>query len=54
LESGDKNTKFFQAFSKGRKNVNTISWLKDSAGNMEKTFEGFSSLGKITSKTFSK
>jgi hypothetical protein len=46
LESGDENTKFFQDFSKGRRNVNTIWQLKDSAGNMENTFEGMSSLGK--------
>jgi hypothetical protein len=46
LESGDENTKFFQAFAKGRKNINTIWQLKDSAGNLETTFEGMSKLGK--------
>jgi hypothetical protein len=46
LESGDENTKFFQAFAKGRKNINTIWQLKDQAGNLETTFEGMSKLGK--------
>jgi hypothetical protein len=46
LESGDENTKFFQAYAKGRKNVNTIWHLKDQYGNLETSFEGMSLLGK--------
>jgi hypothetical protein len=46
LASGDENTKFFQAFAKGRRNVNTIWQLKDLEGNLENTFEGMSRLGK--------
>jgi hypothetical protein len=46
LESGEENTKFFQAYSKGRKHINTIWHLKDQAGNLETTFEGMSKLGK--------
>lgn len=46
LESGDENTKFFQAYAKGRKNVNTIWYLKDQDGNLETSFEGLSLLGK--------
>jgi hypothetical protein len=32
LQNGDKNTKFFQAYAKGRKMENTIWSLKDSSG----------------------
>jgi hypothetical protein len=46
LESGDENTKFFQAYAKGRKNVNTIWHLKDQDGNLETSFEGMSLQGK--------
>jgi hypothetical protein len=46
LASGDENTKFFQAFSKGRRCANTIWHLKDRDGNQENTFEGMSRLGK--------
>jgi hypothetical protein len=46
LTSGDENTKFFQAFAKGRKCANTIWQLKDQDGNQENTFEGMSRLGK--------
>jgi hypothetical protein len=46
LESGDENTKFFQAYAKGRKNVNTIWHLKDQDKNLETSFEGMSTQGK--------
>ena len=50
LESGDENTKFLQAYAKGRKNVNTIWHLKDQDENMETSFEGMSTQGKTTSR----
>jgi len=40
LESGDENTKLFQAYTKGIKIVNTIWHLKYQDVNMETTFEG--------------
>jgi hypothetical protein len=46
LKSGDENTKFFQAYAKGRKCSNTIWHLKDQDGNQENTFEGMSRIGK--------
>ena len=45
LESGDKNTKFFHAFAKGRKAANTVWILVDDLGNTQDTFDGMASLG---------
>jgi hypothetical protein len=47
LASGDENTKFFQAFAKYRRCVNTIWHLRDQEGNVENSFEGMERLGKI-------
>jgi hypothetical protein len=44
--SGDENTKFFQAFAKGRRCANTIWHLRDQEGNLENSFEGMARLGK--------
>jgi hypothetical protein len=46
MKSGDENTKFFQAYAKGRKCSNTIWHLKDQDGIREHTFEGMSRIGK--------
>jgi hypothetical protein len=46
LKSGDGNTKLFQAYEKGRKNVNIVWHLKDHDGNMESSFKGMPLLGK--------
>jgi hypothetical protein len=46
LEKGDENTKFFQAYAKGRKAENTIWSLKDQEGRPCTTFEGLANLGK--------
>jgi len=45
LESGDENTKFFQAYAKGRKCVNTIWKLENQEGSMETSFEGMAKIG---------
>ena len=45
LESGDENTKLFQAFTKGRKSQNTISKLKNENNEVITSFEGLASLG---------
>lgn len=45
LEKGDDNTKFFQAYAKGRKSANTIWHLKDEEGREVSSFEGLSQLG---------
>ena len=39
LEVGDKNTKFFHRFSSHRKNINTIFEIRNSQGNMVRSFE---------------
>jgi hypothetical protein len=39
LRSGDENTKFFQAFAKGRRMENTIWSLNDSEGNKASSFQ---------------
>ena len=46
LESGDENTKFFQAYAKGRKCTNAIWKLKYHDGKKEHTFEGMARIGK--------
>jgi hypothetical protein len=46
LENGDENTKFFQAYAKGRREENTIWSLKDQEGRSITSFEGLASLGK--------
>jgi hypothetical protein len=40
LESRDENTKFFQAYAKGRRCENTIWSLEDQHEVVENTFEG--------------
>jgi hypothetical protein len=47
LENEDENTKFIQAYSKGRKVDNTIWSLKDQEGKSVTSFEGPASMGKI-------
>jgi hypothetical protein len=45
LTCGDENTKFFQAFAKGRKMANTIWGLKKRDGEVVNTFEGLVAMG---------
>jgi len=45
LECGDENTKFFQAYAKGRKCANTIWKLEDPDGRVENSFEGMARIG---------
>ena len=45
LSCGDENTKFFQAFARGRKIVNTIWDLRDWVGEEVSSFEGLAKLG---------
>ena len=45
MKSGDENTKFFQAYAKGKKCSNSIWQLKDHDGKKEHTFEGMSRIG---------
>ena len=45
LSCGDENTKYFQAFSIGRKMANTIWSLRDRAGEEVSSFEGLAKLG---------
>jgi phosphoribosylformylglycinamidine (FGAM) synthase-like amidotransferase family enzyme len=45
LESGDENTKFFQAYPKGRRSTNTIWSLEDQHGVVESTFERMARIG---------
>jgi hypothetical protein len=47
MEKGDKNTKFFQAYAKGRKLSNTIWSMKNSQAQEVFTFEELARLGKI-------
>ena len=48
MASGDDNTKFFQAFAKGRKQQNTIWDLNNARNERVSTFEGLDE----TSKSF--
>jgi hypothetical protein len=45
LHSGDENTKFFQAYAKGRKLANTIWGLKDPSGQQLTSFKDLAQLG---------
>ena len=45
LKIGDENTKFFQAYARGRKVANTIWDMKDESGEMVSSFEGLEKLG---------
>jgi hypothetical protein len=45
LSCGDENTKFFQAYAKGRKLANTIWGLRKREGEVVTSFEGLASLG---------
>ena len=46
MECGDDNTKFFQAFAKGRKQQNTILELKNENNETTNTFEDLAEIGK--------
>jgi hypothetical protein len=46
LAKGDDNTKFFQAYAKGRKTNNTIWHLKDKEGREVSSFEGLAQMGR--------
>ena len=46
MECGDDNTKFFQAFAKGRKQQNTIWELKNENDEIVNTFEELAEIGK--------
>ena len=46
MESGDDNTKFFQAFAKGRKQQNTIWELKKENNETANTFEDLAKTGR--------
>ena len=45
LECGDEITKFFHAYARGRKAVNTVWSLKDDQGSTHDIFEGVASMG---------
>lgn len=45
LHNRDENTKFFQAYAKGRKLANTIWGLKDQSGRQLSSFEDLARLG---------
>ena len=45
MESADENTKFFQAFTKGRKNQNIIWGMKNENNEEISSFEGLANLG---------
>ena len=46
MECGDNNTKFFQAFAKGRKQQNTIWELRKENNETTSSFDDLSQLGK--------
>jgi hypothetical protein len=46
LENEDENTKFFQAYAKGRRDENTIWSLKDREGRSITSFEGLAKMGE--------
>ena len=54
LESGDKNTKFFQAFAKGMKTQNTIWSLQNEENEEFTSFEGLTSLSTVHFKNLFK
>ena len=45
LACGDDNTKFFHAYSRGRKAANTVWILLDEHGTIHDTFEGMATTG---------
>jgi hypothetical protein len=45
LKSGDENTKFFQDFARGRKNLNNIWSLNDPTGRRLSSFEDLAQMG---------
>jgi hypothetical protein len=51
LHSGDENTKFFQAYAKGRKMINTIWGIKHQSGRMQTSFEDMARVGSIHFKS---
>ena len=46
MECGDENTKFFQAFTKGKKQQNTIWDLKKANNETATSFEDLVGIGK--------
>ena len=46
MECGDDNTKFFQAFAKGRKQQNTIWELRKDSNEVVSLFEDLADIGK--------
>ena len=54
MTCGDDNTKFFQAFTKGRKQQNTIWELRNSADEPVTTFEGMVEISKAYLKNIFK
>jgi len=54
LEKGYENTKFFQAYAKGRKVENIIWSLKDQEGRPCTTFDELANLGKTYFQTLFK
>jgi len=54
LKCGDENTKFFQAYAKGRKFTNSIWALNSAAGEQATSFDGLAELGVRHLGSFSK
>jgi hypothetical protein len=54
LRSGDENTKFFQAYAKGRRMTNTIWSLTDPLGNKASSFQDMAQLSTLHFKNLFK
>jgi hypothetical protein len=54
LKSGDENTKFFQAYAKGRRMTNTIWSLTDPLGNKASSFQDMAQLSTLHFKNLFK
>ena len=46
MECGDDNTKFFQAYAKGRKQQNTIWELRNANNERVSSFEDLAAIGR--------